>query len=312
MKRFLSLLIPILCLGIAVWWIITNPIFFNPLILAYKKLLFKPCQQPINYHLGTIDPRFHLSNQQVLDTLKNAEAIWETPIKKNLFEYKEQGEISVNLTYDYRQEATDKLKSLGITLEDNQSSYNLLRAKYNTLHAEYISKKGFFDTLYKQFQAKRVQYEADLALWNASARTSPQEYSRLQQEEKDLQTIQKAAQTAQNTLNVSVDAFNAVVNALNKVAAHLNITVDQYNTVGVSQGKEYNEGLYESDSAGKRITIYEFQNQKQLVRVLAHEMGHALGLDHSDNPSDIMYRLNESKNEVLTANDIAAVQTVCQ
>lgn len=40
---------------------------------------------------------------------------------------------------------------------------------------------------------------------------------------------------------------------------------------------------------GKQILIYEFESEDDLRLTLAHELGHALGLQHTDDPHALMH-----------------------
>ena len=112
-------------------------------------------------------------------------------------------------------------------------------------------------------------------------------------------------------MNEIIATLNAAVDALNRLAKDLNITARTYNRIGAERGDEFEEGIFQSGPQGTSITIYEFENREKLVRVLAHELGHALGLQHIDDPEAIMYRLNQSDKAAASAADVAALKARC-
>jgi predicted Zn-dependent protease len=81
--------------------------------------------------------------------------------------------------------------------------------------------------------------------------------------------------------------------------------------VGNKLGDEFCEGNYLSKGGKQTITIYKYDSSNRLVRVIAHEFGHALGLNHNDNTEAIMYRLIQSDSTRLTPADVTALKTRC-
>jgi predicted Zn-dependent protease len=103
-------------------------------------------------------------------------------------------------------------------------------------------------------------------------------------------------------VNAGVGEYNALVRQANSKIDIINQSAD----------KEFEQGDYVSDSEGQRINVYEFEGKAKLVRLLAHEMGHALGIDHNDDPASIMYYLNQGKGMKLSSADLAALKKVCR
>jgi predicted Zn-dependent protease len=277
MKRILYTLLFLIILGFFAFQFQSKFTLVFPTLENLQKnidaiLAPAPCSQPIPYTLGTFDTQFGISKEYFVAALAEAEAIWEQPLGLNLFVYKPTDtalhDLKINLIYDYRQQATSKLASLGIVVKNDQASYDALKIQYTTLQAQYL--------------AAKKDYEL-----------SKQEATRLK-------------------INEMVTEINALVVVLNQLAATLNISVNQYNTVNGARGESFEEGVYISDGLNKEIDVYEFSNRAKLVRVLAHELGHALGLDHVTDPKAIMYSLNQGNNEVLTQADLNELKIKCQ
>lgn len=311
MKRFLinffaGLLVVSLLLGIGYYYRADISRTLQTLLNRVQ-----PCQRPITYSIANVNPRFGLSKDALLGDIAQAEKIWESPIGKQLFEYSATGDLKINLIYDYRQQATDAMKKIGIVIKDDRASYDALKVKYDSLVASYNKQKAQLDALVATYNADRAAYEKDVNYWNSHGGAQRAEYAALEQRRVDLNNQVAIINQAQTALNGSIDTLNSVKIVLNKLIATLNLQVSSYNTVGASTGKQFDEGEYVSDANGTSINIYQYNDKTQLIEVLAHELGHALGLGHLDNPKAIMYYLNEGVNEKLTVDDLAALKKIC-
>ncbi|MDB5244356.1 MAG: matrixin family metalloprotease [Parcubacteria group bacterium] len=244
--------------------------------LYYEYQSMRPCVRPVEYAIGAVDPRFGVSTSTLMTEAALAGAIWNEAAGKSVLVYDPEAKMKINFVYDER-EANAK-KGSQITLEQD------------ALDAE----RSRIDTLEAQFKSRQDAYNSRVKILNARGGATKEEAVQLDAEKASLQQLA-------STINSGVASYNAAVKALNG-------TVNEYNR---SAGRTFEEGQYVRDSAGERINIFEFIGTTQLERVLAHEFGHAIGLDHNDNPKSIMAAKNESGNLVPTKDDLAALATLC-
>ena len=236
----------------------------------------RPCIHPIPYAIGTVDARFGLKNSTLLFETEAAVAIWNKAAGKTVLTYDPSAALKVNLIYDER-EASAKL---GIMIASQQADMDSARASLDAMQA--------------QFTAEQSAYNQKVSAINARGGATRSEAAELSSERDSLNALA-------SSINSKVALYNASVKDLNAKVAEFNQTA----------GRTFEEGQYVRDSSGTRINIFEFVGTTQLERVLAHEFGHAIGLDHNDDPKSIMYAKNESGNLVPTASDLAALKAVC-
>lgn len=281
--------------------------------LARNEKIPLPCEEPLAYNIGIFDRRFNITQKDFLSALAEAEAIWEESISKELFIYSpETGDLSINLIYDYRQEATKTLENLGKVVEEDEGTYEMMQSKYVVLKAEYDNLENLYNARGKMFNEQNDAYQAKVETWNNGKRNSKTQFDELENKRIALQAEVAELKALGKQLNEKVAEVNSLAERLNRLANSLNLNVEKFNTVGASRGETFTGGMYFSADEGRSIDIYEFSNREKLVRILAHELGHALGLEHLDDPQVIMYYLNESDVKVLTQTDLAALRALCR
>lgn len=288
--------------------------FFRTDLLNFKNRFYQqyyPCQEPITYQLGTFDQHFNISQKNFLAAVSEAEQVWEKPIDLNLFKYSPSGTVKINLIYDYRQDATVKLRKLGIVVKNDQATYEKLKVDYTSLEKSYLADKAILDSKVTELDLRTSMYNTKVENWNSQGGVPPKEAQQLRAEETVLNQLLAELKNQQNIFNNEADELNALADTLNRLAKTLNLSAEHYNTIGASRGSEFAEGTYVSSRTGQEIDIYQFDDTRQLVRLLAHELGHALGLEHVSSTKAIMYYLNNGVNEKLAPADLLELKQRC-
>jgi len=264
-------------------------------ILFYSTLLgvgiflflqkYNPCDHPLSYRIGSIDPKFNLSQEDVLKDTESATEVFNNVANKSLFTYLDSASLTVNFVYDKRAELDTKINNLQNQVSDQGKS---LKQQINDYESEST-----------KFQEKITEFKTKVEAYNKEGGAPPDVYDSLVQEQKSLREEANSLNAWADKLNLSTKEYNLNVSNLNNDTARFNDEITQ----------RPEEGQYNSQK--NTITLYFASNHEELVHTLAHEFGHALGMDHVDDPKAIMYPYS-TESITPTDEDINELASVCK
>ncbi|NTW14294.1 MAG: matrixin family metalloprotease [Candidatus Moranbacteria bacterium] len=271
------------------------------------------CDVPIYWSLGDIDPRFPLDRKTFLRTAFEAEAVWEKQVGHALFTYDPEASFVVTTAFDDRQQMTYETRSLENKISRYEQTANALKKTYDDLKAAFERDQSALDRRIKDFQKRLSAYNADVSRLNVSGGASQSEYASLENRRSSLEKEQKSIDTESKKLNEKAGKVNAAAGQINTEAKTVNRNLSDYRQK-YGEPKPFIEGLYESPL--KSITIYQFEGTDDLRLVLAHELGHALGIqEHTqDDQGAVMYATmggQDLTRPALTRSDIDAYAAAC-
>lgn len=255
-------------------WLATLALLITHLFYYY------PCEHPVTYHLGSIDPRFNLTESAAQQDIHQAINVWG----QQYFLEDPQAKLSVNFVYDQRSGLASQ-----ITNQENQIS----------------SDKATLEAQIKTFETKIVSYEqqvsdlnSEIQSWNRKGGAPEEIYQQLTAKQKRLMDEQQVLLSEQAQLNQAAKKYNLQISQLNG-------TISTFNDL---LGQKPEEGLY--DGPNQEISVYFVNTQPELVHTLAHEFGHAIGLNHVNDKNAIMYSFT-SESLSPTAQDQAELVQAC-
>jgi hypothetical protein len=256
------------------------------------------CRSPLYIHLDTLSEEFSLTRLEASLALQEAADMWNEAVGENMLRLQHGKGIPVRFIYDHRQQMLEKFSAEDAALE--------------ALNNELTDYRTEVSALIKELDKTADELEAP------QSRRDPQAHNR---------AVRRYNENVQVYLDKQQD-FNAKVAEFNSRQERLRAARVEAQHGFSEQGLDGQSGDYRGGwttrngnpvrPLNESISVYKFGSQQTLVAILAHEIGHAIGMGHVSGHSSIMSRTrNEGPgyNDAparLSARDIEAVQRVCE
>src|ERR1700733_12378118 len=122
-------------------------VYRAPIIAKADQLLYvSPCATPKTFRIGSIDPRFDISKEQLIDDAEEAASAWENSQGMILLRYDPNSTMPINMVYDQRQALSSQIDSLNNQVAQQKSSLKPEISDYNQKIAAFKQQSDSLNT----------------------------------------------------------------------------------------------------------------------------------------------------------------------
>lgn len=272
------------------------------------------CAIPVEMHLAEVDPRFELEPDEVRRALEAAVAMWEAHTDTRLFTARDGAGMAVRLVFDERQAGAMARERSRAQLDQAQEDIDRARERLDRHRSALQADVELYERRVREFEGRRRAHEERVADWNAGrGERSAAARERLEQEGRALREAHEQLEERRRGLEDRRADLNSAGRELEREIAAFNERVDHFNRTAAA-GSGFDMAIYQQQGNRRSITVYKASDFDELRLTLAHELGHALGIGHVDDPAAVMHAELGPTNagrEDLAAADRAALVESC-
>lgn len=268
----------------------------------------RPCPALMKYRIGALDPRFGITDEEFRRFVEQAGNVWEGDRK--FFQYDPKGKLRISLVYDTRQKFTQNMIAVRASVSAKIAEADLVKDNLLALRESFRILDATYSDQAASYEQAQDGYNQEVKRLNQAGEVTEAGLQSLASERQSLRKQFDLLEAKRKELNRATDELNTLIKKRNSLLKLADAEANAFNNSAPAT-IQFEEGRYIREGAEERIDIFQFENTGSLLVILAHELGHALGMKHNPNPASIMSPLIHTDRLALTAEDQDGLKANC-
>lgn len=254
-----------------------------------------PCAVPLRWRLGRVAPEFGLGDAAARRAVAEAARLWESVLGRRLFTHDPVDGFPVVYEYDDRQAVLELRRRLERELGETGRGVEGRRAELEDARETFEAVRSEYEGRVEEYGRRRARYGETVRRWNERGDVPEEVRS-------ELRRTAEALEAERASLSRQRQELRQIQEWLMGEAERLNREIREQNRRSEALARDLpatrvESGVYRESvrtrngdvvSVDREIRVFRFEDRSELIRVLAHELGHALGLGHAAEPGAVM------------------------